>query len=369
MRQSDINMEIDGKKVSYIFIDTPRDCKRDLLGVLQNEKYVAIDTEFTRRNTYYAIPSLLQIAYGDSVIIFDWQMLAKHDDFHFVIKELLGNSRICKVMHSASQDIEIFFCHGIRPQNILDTQVAMNFCVDYFGEKRGLDILVQKALGGTMSKAKQRSDWYKRPLKKSQIDYAAYDAYNIYHAYKKLNDMLDVEKRQFYLDDCAELLDKSRYQVDYYKLATKFMRKLRVMPEKLLAYKLLMWREIVAQLENKVRAKVMQDEDILQCARSKRWPRFCDKTMITLSDEEITKEIIECEKRDIELRQINLEVIDKLRKKVCEVSKKLNIDATYFASMRDIQQFYLKRSSKLAKGWRYEIIGSELNKILKQYES
>jgi len=54
------------------------------------------------------------------------------------------------------------------------------------GDESGLSELVYRCLGRSLSKAEQMSDWEKRPLRETQVLYAAGDAYCLIEVYKCL---------------------------------------------------------------------------------------------------------------------------------------------------------------------------------------
>ncbi len=94
----------------------------DLCGLLQKCPAIAIDTEFTRVQTYWPILSIVQLSDGKNGYIVDFY---EHTLDPAPLIEILTNLNITKILHSCRQDFEIFFKNfGILPQNIFDTQVA-----------------------------------------------------------------------------------------------------------------------------------------------------------------------------------------------------------------------------------------------------
>ena len=106
--------------VLYEFID--RDSAlADISVALADAAVIAVDTEFMRTDTFYPIPALLQLSDGVKVYLVDplaidnWQPL----------NALLTNPGVYKVMHSVSEDMEVFQrLLGLVPQPLLDTQVG-----------------------------------------------------------------------------------------------------------------------------------------------------------------------------------------------------------------------------------------------------
>ena len=69
-------------------------------------EFVAVDTEFVREKTYWPILCLVQIATPDRAVAID--PLANGIDLQPVY-DLMANSSVLKVFHSASQDMQVMF--------------------------------------------------------------------------------------------------------------------------------------------------------------------------------------------------------------------------------------------------------------------
>ena len=93
-------------------------------------KYIAIDTEFVRQNTYYAKVCLIQIAFKKSnkkkILLID--PLEQGVNLE-PLKRLLQNKNTLKIMHAGRQDLEIFLhLFDFLPTPFFDTQIAAMVC-------------------------------------------------------------------------------------------------------------------------------------------------------------------------------------------------------------------------------------------------
>lgn len=130
--------------------------------------WVALDTEFERRTTFYPHAGLIQISDGstvwlvDPLCIDDWEPLA----------QLLRSTSI--VMHAASEDLEVMrkLC-GEFPKRLFDTQTGAMLV----GLRPGLGFadFVESFTNEVLAKDETRSDWLARPLTEAQIGYAVDD--------------------------------------------------------------------------------------------------------------------------------------------------------------------------------------------------
>ena len=96
----------------------------------------------------------------DPLSITDWQPFA----------ELLQDKNLPKVMHSLSEDIEVFMrLVSVIPAAMLDTQIGAGLVG--FGGGLGYQRLVEATLDLHIEKDQTRSDWLQRPLSVEQQRY------------------------------------------------------------------------------------------------------------------------------------------------------------------------------------------------------
>lgn len=131
---------------------------------------IGFDTEFTRRNTYHAIPELLQIAIGDEVYLLD--LKARLDLSQ--LAQWFRSREITRVGHGIDQDLQVLdYIFKIDIGPIEDIQLAR--CFVGAETEEGYSSIVQELLGIELSKSEQVSDWAQRPFTDSQLNYAAND--------------------------------------------------------------------------------------------------------------------------------------------------------------------------------------------------
>ncbi len=158
----------------------------------------ALDTEFHRERTYYAQLALMQIAWGDEIVLVD-----PLDVDIAPLQRVLAGPGLC-LMHAASQDLEILerAC-GTVPSRLVDTQIAAGFVG--LGSP-GLGVLLQKRLGIHLPKADRLTDWMRRPLPDDAATYAATDVAYLDELWSSLAAELESRGRMDWLtDECDEL--------------------------------------------------------------------------------------------------------------------------------------------------------------------
>ena len=158
--------------------------------------HVGLDTEFIREKTFWPQLALVQLAIGDEILLIDPLVPGMCEP----LAALLGDPAVLKVMHSASEDLVAFkrAC-GVVPAPLFDTQVAA--ALAGIGGGMGYQRLVQERLGVALPKGETRSDWLRRPLSPSQLEYAADDVHYLDALYTDLAARLDALHRRDWLDE------------------------------------------------------------------------------------------------------------------------------------------------------------------------
>ena len=229
---------------------------------------LAIDTEFLREKTYYARLCLLQLATDDEVAIIDPFAV---NDLH-VLVPLLADRGIVKLFHAGGQDLEILYREvGMLPEPIFDTQVAAALLGHT--QQIGYGALVHSVCGVNLKKVDSYTDWSRRPLSDSQLEYAADDVVYLPGIYREMCAMLDARgRREWLAPDFAELSDPARYEADPRQRFRRLKRVSSLSRRQLSAAReVAAWREEEAARRDVPRKWVITDEQIVEaCKREAR---------------------------------------------------------------------------------------------------
>jgi len=155
--------------MTFNLIETSED-----LGFLNNElllrPYVGVDTEFRRTTKDNMRLALLQINDSEEIYLVDTILIDNPENNC----SFLSSNSVTKIFHSCKEDIEaVYSWTGEIMQNLFDTQLAAAFLNEHYSI--GYQGLVEEKLGITVDKGETRSNWVRRPLSDSQMNYAASD--------------------------------------------------------------------------------------------------------------------------------------------------------------------------------------------------
>ena len=229
---------------------------------------LAIDTEFLREKTYYAKLCLLQLATDDEVAVVDPFALRTLDD----LVPLLQDPGCTKLFHSGTQDIEILYREtGALPVGVFDTQVAAALLGHT--QQIGYGALVHDVCGVTIRKLDSFTDWSRRPLAKSQIEYASEDVIYLPRMYRAMRERLvELGRLEWLAPDFQELVDPKRFEAGERERYKRLKRANQLSQRQLAgAREFAAWREVTAQTRNLPRKWVATDEQIVEaCKREAR---------------------------------------------------------------------------------------------------
>ena len=233
----------------------------DMLEDAAGRTAVAVDTEFMRRNTFYPQAALLQLCFEETAWLID---PLKIEDLSPII-ELMEDRSVVKILHSASEDLEVFQDWlGVLPQPLFDTQRAAAIVGRGFG--MGYRALVMEIEGVDLPKGETRSDWLQRPLTDSQCDYAALDVIHLLNVWKTLDaQCAEKDRRDWGLNDGRGAIVALASNANGYYKRIKTAWKLQPRQLGILAA-VCDWRERTARSKDKPRSWIIDDQACMQLA-------------------------------------------------------------------------------------------------------
>lgn len=231
-----------------------------LRSAIEKASIIALDSEFIHRNTYRAIPSLIQICVKEDVAYF--ADFIAYPEVAMEALEVIYDSPLPKVLHAAWNDLEIMYrLKNSLPENIFDTQLAYSAISKI--SNVSYSNFIADILGRHVSKEQTLSNWLRRPLSDKQLHYAAADVIWLYKAYfivyKRL---LSTNRLTCIQDKLAELHKPENYEFSLQKAINKFQGGLDGNVNTAILSALLEWRQETAAKTNLTLRAVLDDKKI-----------------------------------------------------------------------------------------------------------
>lgn len=360
--------------MSHILIETQSEFE-DLIERCRASSRYALDTEFHREKTYFPKLALMQIAVDGAVYLVD-PTRVEVKSFASVL-----DSETTVVMHAAQQDIEVLYrSTGCKPKNVLDTQLVAGF-VGY--STPSLSNLVQAMLGVSLPKGDRLTDWFARPLSDEQMKYAASDVDHLLDLLDGLEaELQSIGRMAWAREACAELTARSYEPIDPRDawLRLKDVRTLSGQA-RAVAQEIATWREKRAQRDDLPPRIVLSDLGVLTVAQ-RRPQKLEDLAGVRGVDPRVLKgkigqELLEvvqsAPSQPIPFPAGDSDDGDRRLKPaitlatawVSELARRERLDPSLLATKSDVVAFLRgKVDSRLATGWRNEILGSDLRDLL-----
>lgn len=146
--------------------------------------------------------ALLQINDGEEIYLIDTILINNPgNDCSFLFSE-----SVTKIFHSCKEDIEaIYSWTGEVIVNLFDTQLANALLGGMYSI--GYQGLVEKKMDITIDKKETRSNWIRRPLTDSQLNYAASDVEFLIPLYiEQNNELAKFSKKDWHDEDLNSLI-------------------------------------------------------------------------------------------------------------------------------------------------------------------
>lgn len=179
----------------YVPIDTADGLQEACDAIEAGDGPVAVDVERASGYRYSQRAYLIQVfRRGAGVFLFDPPAVGSFEP----LQQAIGHEEW--VLHAASQDLPSLRDEGLLPASLFDTELAARL----LGHERvGLGAVVEDTLGITLAKAHSASDWSRRPLPQSWLEYAALDVIHLVDVRDALatelaeQDKLDIAAQEF----------------------------------------------------------------------------------------------------------------------------------------------------------------------------
>lgn len=353
---------------------------KDFLALCEKSSYMAIDTEFLREKTYYAKLCLIQVAIEGCTAIIDPFTI---EDLS-VMAPILTNQHVVKIFHASSQDIEILYHEtGVVPDPVFDTQVAAALLGK--SQQASYAALVQSFCQVTLPKKDSFTDWSRRPLSSSQVEYAADDVAYLPRIYHDMIEELNEKGRLSWLNDVfAEISNPKKYEIDPRDRYRKLKRVNQLSQRQMAAAReFAAWREERAQKLNIPRKWVVSDEQIVEACR--REPRSLDELYMVRGLKESLKpgdarhvlqlinKGLTCPEEDLpqtktnQRSEANVDIAVDLMNAIVRLRARENkIAPQTLAPHAELMKLARGHDEdcELLKGWRYHVVGKELSDFL-----
>ncbi|MFC0119624.1 ribonuclease D [Pseudoalteromonas xiamenensis] len=372
--------------MQYQFINSQTELD-SFVSKIRSSAIIAIDTEFMRRKTLYPEIALIQVYDGNSLGVIDPLAPLEFEGLF----DILQDTSVMKVIHSPSEDIEVFqkFA-GFVPAPLFDTQFALLLLGH--GNCVGFANMVKSLLELEIDKSESRTNWLQRPLTQEQLDYAASDVYYLLPCFELLKPQIDARNwNEIVVEESALVARKRSERLPDDELFTDIKNAWQLKPRDLAVLKVLSkWRQNKAELKNLALSHVLKEHNMVEIAKRRPTSSTSLRNIPGVEPMEVNrygKEILACVEQGKQIpesecperlkRLVDFPEYKKAFKQIkhvlVEVAQKHDIPFEVLASKKQINQIISwkwKKSDELKEGllqpdlfqaWRTDYIGNKLD--------
>jgi ribonuclease D len=283
------------------------------------------------------------------------------------------------ITHAGASDLPILDrAIGARPSVLFDVQLAAGFV--------GLGLpslgtLVSAVLGIRLDKSEQLADWSKRPLSDATKRYAAADVEHLFPLTEELDRRLEeLGRAEWAASECEVLRTTADRRVDPDVAWWKIKGSSSMRGEKArVAQSVASWRERRAQRLDVLPRFVLSD--LALAAVVGRPPKTRDQLFalrgVNRMPDDVVRELLDAVAAGREMPKEALRVPEKcddgpeldaavalLVAYVAELARAERLEKQLLATRDDVKALVYGRASRLDSGWRAEIAGDALHRLL-----
>jgi ribonuclease D len=249
-------------------MDTPLDT---LAAAAKTAGRFAFDTEFMGEGRYRTLLCLIQLAVPDGanaerIVLLD---PLERDLDGAPLAAILADPTVQTVVHAGRQDVALVrrrFATDVR--NLFDTQIAAGFAG--LGAQSSYDTLLAEILDVRLAKSASFTRWDTRPLSPEQLGYAREDVVHLLELAAELERRLSALGRLEWAREECRFLERFNDERD---LHTVFARLPRIRSlgasAQTIARELVEWRERIAAAADRPVQSVLGDAPLVEIAKRK----------------------------------------------------------------------------------------------------
>ena len=357
----------------------------DLCERLSAATLIGFDTEFVSEDTFYPELCLVQVVTADEAAVIDpqevevrpfWQVLADGD-----------HTTVC---HAGREELNfILRAVGRAPKRLFDVQIAAGFLANEY--PAAYASVVGKFLGAKPLKGEQRTDWRRRPLSPSQVEYALEDVRYLLPLFEKMTKLLHKSDRLRWFKDEMDLWQQSildsQDRKDWRRVSgigTLNAKSLGIVRE------LWTWRQEEARRINQPPKRLLRDDLLVEIAKRKIAEPDQILNIRGLQRGDLrrkVRELADCVRRGMESpaarsgrgplgeppSQLNL-LGQFLLPALTTICRRAEVAAAMVGTATDVRELIAYRygfdgvdhdeTPTLLEGWRAELVGNLLDELL-----
>jgi ribonuclease D len=235
----------------------------ELAAQARRDGRLGLDTEFVSERRYRPLLCLVQVVVGERIEILD----PLGDIDPAPLAAVLADPEIEVVLHAGRQDVALLKrTWSTEVANVFDTQVAAGFAG--YGAQSGYDSLVRSLLGVSAKGAEGFSRWERRPLTPEQIAYARADVEHLLPMADALQERLRESGRLEWAHEECRALERANDDRPPEEQFARLPRVRRLSKrQRAVAVTVVEWRQGLAQEIDRPPSSILPDHVLVEVAR------------------------------------------------------------------------------------------------------